>query len=143
MAENRQSFDDLIGDLESLKIKGPLQQELMQEIGKQELEVIKRAFERETSPSGEKWKSLDFNYKKWKMQKVGNAKILQFNGVLENSFSLEVVGDQVSIKSSSSVAVLHQEGLNGLPKREFMGIDEEFERDIVDFIKSIWEKQWK
>ena len=75
-------------------------------------QTIKERFEKEQSPTGEKWKPLSERTKaiRRKKHKSGNMKILQDNGELRRSITYEAGDTYVKVGSVLKYARVHQFG---------------------------------
>lgn len=75
-------------------------------------QTINERFDKEQSPSGEKWRPLSDMTKAMRLRrhKTGNMKILQDNGELRRSIQYEAGNDYVKVGSVLKYARVHQFG---------------------------------
>ena len=83
-------------------------------------QTIHERFDKEQTPSGEKWKGLSSSRVKQRMKrhKSGNMKILQDTGELRRSIQYQADDESVIIGSKLKYAKLHQFGGTITTKRE-------------------------
>lgn len=79
-----------------------------------------------------KWPDISEKRKEQKRRKNGNLPpILTDTGDLGRSITGEDVTDGVVISSDKVYAQRHNEGLNGMPKRQFMGPSKQLDKKIL------------
>ena len=85
-----------------------------------------------TDDALEKWPDITDRRKDQKRKKNGNLPpVLTDTGDLGNSITGQETSDGVTIGSDKSYAQRHNEGLNGMPKRQFMGPSKALDRKIM------------
>lgn len=124
-------------------------------------QTVKERFDKEQSPTGEKWKPHSEITKKMRMKrhKSGNMKILQDNGELRRSIQYEAGDNYVKIGSVLKYARVHQFGCTinvtrkqraylhyrgfhikkstiNIPARPFLGINDAERKYIVSLFQS-------
>jgi phage gpG-like protein len=92
------------------------------------LEVkIARQFAQEVDPDGRPWQQLSSDYLKVKQ----GGSILVKTGELRDSFTFSLDKNSLSVMSSSKVFDKHDQGLDGMPQREILGLSAEDKNEIA------------
>lgn len=87
-------------------------------------------FRKEVDPQGNPWKPNAPSTIAQKKAQGRINKILQNTGRLRDGFSYKTSRDRVTIGTNVNYASKHQLG-QGVPKREFLGVSKEDEREII------------
>lgn len=92
-------------------------------------------FDKEIAPDGTPWKpNTAFTIAKKKALGRIN-KVLQSTGQMRASIAYQASRDRVVIGTNDRKAAKHQFGLEGLPKREFLGVSDDDRVEIVQIIE--------
>lgn len=61
-------------------------------------------------------------------------KALFASGKMYGSFVLSISGNKLTFTNTAEYSSIHQEGLNGIPKRQFMGAPPDLANTILQFV---------
>lgn len=112
-------------------------QKLLNNIADLELQETRLRFINQVNPSFTPWKQTQ------RQKKDPSAKILRRTSNLFNSITKKVVGDAAYIGTNVSYAAFHNEGTKFIPKRQFIGANQQTILNIDKAIKNMIEKDIK
>ncbi|GAB2586493.1 phage virion morphogenesis protein [Spirosoma areae] len=107
-------------------------------VGVEATKHFKESFDNEgfTDESLEKWPDITERRKEQKRKKNGNmSPILTDSRDLGDSLTWSEDGDSVVVSSDVVYAKRHNEGTNGMPKRQFMGPSRQLDKKIISKIE--------
>lgn len=107
---------------------------MLKEIGDSLESSTKLRFNDGTDPTGKKWEKSD-RVKRLIERGYTKARTLVKSGALQRSISHKWDSNEVNIGTDVPYAEKHQEGLDGLPKREFLGISQKDEQEIERIVQ--------
>lgn len=96
----------------------------LKEIGQTLEASTKLRFNNSTDPEGERWEPSK------RVLRQGRGRTLVETGRLQKSISYAYDESEVNIGTDVEYAEKHQEGLDGLPQRAFLGISQQDEQEI-------------
>ena len=83
-----------------------------------------------------------FGAKKWKDGKYSYGKLLNKTGKLKNSFKTKIFNNSVQIFTDVEYAKYHNEGTEDIPRRQFLGdnneLKEVIKKEIDNYLKEIF-----
>ena len=106
----------------------------MQEIGEVGLAQADLRFELQVNPSGVPWAPLSSATLSQKRAQGKILSILQRTGMMRSKLNYQATSTSVAIGINDVKAKKHQLGI-GVPKREILGINSEFELEIVTILQ--------
>lgn len=102
---------------------------MLKEIGQSLEASTKLRFNTSTDPDGDRWEPSK------RVLRQGRGRTLVETGRLQKSISYSYDANEVNIGTDVPYAEKHQEGLDGLPKREFLGISQKDEQEIERIVQ--------
>ena len=102
---------------------------MLKEIGQILEASTKLRFNTSTDPEGDDWIPSK------RVLRQGRGRTLVETGRLQKSISYASDSNEVNIGTDVPYAEKHQEGLDGLPKREFLGISQKDEQEIERIVQ--------
>lgn len=102
---------------------------MLKEIGQSLEASTKLRFNTSTDPEGQRWEPSK------RVLRQGRGRTLVETGRLQKSISYASDQNEVNIGTDVEYAEKHQEGLDGLPKREFLGISQKDEQEIERIVQ--------
>ena len=105
----------------------------MRAIARYQEKSVKRNFELERSPEGKPWQQLEAATLK---RKKGSG-ILRESGDLMDSITVVVSGLKATLESRLVYSATHQYGdtSRGIPQREYMGVSQEDEKELIQIVR--------
>ena len=107
----------------------------MHEIGDLMLASTDENFEKERNIYKIKWKPNTPGTLRYKAKHGFIMKVLQRRGLLRNSIQYQIVGNNVSVGTNIPYGQYHQFGTRKLPKREFLGVSRDDQKEIISILK--------
>lgn len=107
----------------------------LHEIGQLMLASTDENFEKEQNIYGVKWKANTPATQRYKASRGFIMKVLQRRGMLRSSINYKVMNDGVSVGTNVVYGQYHQYGTKRLPKREFLGISRNDQKEITAILK--------
>lgn len=102
---------------------------MLKEIGQSLEASTKLRFRTSDDPQGQEWIPSK------RVIRQGKGRTLVETGRLQKSISYSSDSFEVNIGTDVEYAAKHQEGLDGLPKREFLGISQKDEQEIERIVQ--------
>jgi phage virion morphogenesis protein len=96
---------------------------MLRDMGAYQKESVLLNFEYQGRPK--KWPPLSEEYLAWKLREGYSSKMLILTGRLRNSINVEVTNTTAKVYSGVKYGVTHQLGLNGVPARPFLVVQNE------------------
>lgn len=128
-------FASLSKEIGRIRKFGPF----LKEIGQSLEASTKLRFRDSEDPNGNEWKELSEAYlEQLRRDNRGRRKPIRplvLSGRLQKSISYSADANEVNIGTDVEYAAKHQEGLDGLPKREFLGISQKDEEEIERIVQ--------
>lgn len=118
-------FKDLEKEIGRIKKFSPF----LKEIGQSLEASTKLRFRTSDDPQGQEWIPSK------RVLRQGKGRTLVETGRLQKSISYSSDSFEVNIGTDVEYAAKHQEGLDGLPKREFLGISAKDEEEIERIVQ--------
>lgn len=108
----------------------------LRRFGDIKVKKVETQFDRQVDPDGNRWAELSPVTLERKERLGFSSKILTETGTLSKSFKFEATGKTLTIGSSVSYAVFHQEGTSKMPQRKILGYTKSDEADLIKILKS-------
>lgn len=118
-------LEKILADIKRIRRFGPF----LKEIGKSLEASTKLRFNEGEDPQGQDWKPSQ------RVIKQGRGRTLVETGRLQKSISYVSDESEVNIGTDVPYAEIHQEGLDGIPKREFLGISDKDQQEIERIVE--------
>ena len=133
-----EEFVEFLGEVKQLDF---ITREVWDSIGEQLKIQTEKRFTTETDPDGNAWTPLSEKYQKRKAKKANYQKLLQFSGQLLDTLAYQSDDYGVKFGSNKIYARTHQYGdaKRGIPKRAFLGINEDDIKAIVEELFDAWQ----
>ncbi len=153
MATKTVTTEHIINFLDGVADLSWVDQATFEAIGEELLISTRERFEREESPTGQKWAPLSAAHKKRKRKQDYGDKILSMRGHLKNLLRYQATDKQLKFGSDRKYAAIHHYGGKftafgkhsaTMPARPFLGIsdaDRQAIREVVAEAWSIWKEQ--
>ena len=133
-----EEFVSFLGEVKQLDF---ITREVWDSIGEQLKIQTEKRYEAEVDPDGNAWTPLSEKYQKRKAKKANYQKLLQYSGNLLDTLAYQTDDYGVKFGSNKIYARTHQYGDadRGIPKRAFLGINEENKKAIVEELFDAWQ----
>ena len=126
--QSRRYLDALVKKIENLT-------PALHEIGQLMVASTDENFQKEQNIYGVKWKQNTPATLKYKASKRFIMKVLQRRGILRSSIQYRIEGDKVSVGTNLPYGAYHQFGTSRLPKREFLGVSRQDQKEIIAILE--------
>lgn len=103
----------------------------LHEVGQLMVASTDENFQNEQNIYGVKWKQNTPATIRYKVSRGFIMKVLQRRGMLRSSIQYRIEGDKLSVGTNIPYGAYHQFGTNRLPKREFLGVSRQDQKEIV------------
>ncbi len=135
------SVEEFVGFLGEVKQLDFISREVWDAIGEQLKIQTEKRFTTETDPDGNAWTPLSEKYQKRKAKQANYQKLLQYSGKLLDMLAYQTTDYGVKFGSNEVYARTHQKGdaKRGIPKRAFLGINEDDKKAIVEELFEAWQ----
>lgn len=107
----------------------------LHEIGQLMVASTDENFQNEQNIYGVKWKQNTPATLHYKASRGFIMKVLQRRGMLRSSIQYRIEGDKVSVGTNLPYGAFHQYGTNRLPKREFLGVSRQDQKEIIAILE--------
>lgn len=107
----------------------------LHEIGQLMVASTDENFQKEQNIYGVKWKANTPATLHYKASRGFIMKVLQRRGMLRSSIQYRIENDSVSVGTNLPYGAYHQYGTNRLPKREFLGVSRQDQKEIVAILE--------
>ena len=114
----------------------------MKNIGEALLLSTDQRFETETDVQGRDWQPLSARTINQKQRDRRILKVLQSTGLMRSRTSYRAERDQVIVGNNDEKAAKHQLGI-GVPKREFLGVSDEDNIEILSILNSYLNEEYE
>lgn len=126
--QSRRYLDALVKKIENLT-------PALHEIGQLMVASTDENFQKEQNIYGVKWKANTPATLQYKASRGFIMKVLQRRGMLRSSIQYRIEGDKVSVGTNLPYGAFHQYGTNRLPKREFLGVSRQDQKEIIAILE--------